>query len=300
MNYDIAFPNLGLYFEEVGSHVSVFSFDITFYGLIIALGMFVALDVVRKFAQHTKQNDESYLDIFIYIIFFGVIGARIYYVVFNFDYYSKHLPEIINLRAGGLAIYGGLIFGTIATYVYTKIEKMNTALVFDTLFSAVPIAQSFGRWGNFFNKEAFGEYTNNLFAMRIREILVMEQNITPLMKENIIVDDGIRYIQAHPTFLYESVGCLLIYFILHQLFKKRKFDGQVFATYCILYGILRSFIESLRTDSLYIPGTQVRISQVVSILVCMFGIAIYIYCIKNNKKCEVEYIKDINQENNDK
>ena len=293
MIYDVAFPNLGLFFEEVGSHVAVFSFDITFYGLIIALGMFVALDIIRKLAIHTKQKDDTYLDLFIYIIFFGIIGARIYYVLFNWQYYSKHLLEIVNLRAGGLAVYGGIFLGAAACFVYSKVEKLNTLLVFDTLCAAIPVAQGIGRWGNFFNKEAFGEYTNNLFAMRIKEILVMEQNITPLMKENMVVDNGVNYIQAHPTFLYESVGCLLIGFILCQLFKKRKFDGQVLATYCILYGILRAFIEGLRTDSLFIPFTSIRISQVVSILLVIFGMFMYWYNISHNNKCETPYIENL-------
>jgi phosphatidylglycerol:prolipoprotein diacylglycerol transferase len=295
MVYDIAFPNLGLYFEELGSHVAVFSFDITYYGLIIALGMFKALGIVRKLAIHTNQKDDTYLDLFIYIIFFGIIGARIYYVAFNWQYYSKHLLEIINLRAGGLGVYGGLILGAIACYAYTKFEKLNTMLVFDTLCAAVPVAQGIGRWGNFFNMEAFGEYTNNLFAMRMKEILVMEQNITPLMKENIVVDNGVNYIQAHPTFLYESVGCILIGIILYFLFKKRKFDGQVAATYCILYGVLRVFIEGLRTDSLYIPYTSIRISQVVSILLIVLGLYIYWYNLSHGSKCEVDYIEKIEE-----
>lgn len=295
MVYDIAFPNLGLYFEELGSHVAVFSFDITYYGLIIALGMFKALGIVRKLAIHTKQKDDTYLDLFIYIIFFGIIGARIYYVLFNWQYYSKHLLEIINLRAGGLGVYGGLILGAIACFIYTKTEKLNTMLVFDTLCAAVPVAQGIGRWGNFFNMEAFGEYTNNLFAMRMKEILVMEQNITPLMKENIVVDNGVNYIQAHPTFLYESAGCIVIGIVLYFLFKKRKFDGQVVATYCILYGILRAFIEGLRTDSLYVPYTSIRISQVVSVLLILLGIYIYWYNLSRGNKCEVDYIEKIEE-----
>ncbi len=295
MVYDIAFPNLGIFFEELGSHVTVFSFDITYYGLIIALGMFKALSIARKLAIHTKQKDDTYLDLFIYIVFFGIIGARIYYVLFNWQYYSKHLLEIINLRAGGLAIYGGLILGAIASIVYTRIEKLNTMLVLDTVCVTIPVAQGIGRWGNFFNMEAFGEYTNNLFAMRMKEILVMEQNITPLMKENIVVDNGVEYIQAHPTFLYESVGCILIGIILYFLFKKRKFDGQVVATYFILYGILRSVVEGLRTDSLYVPYTSIRISQVVSILIVILGIYMYWYNLSHGKKCEVDYIEKIEE-----
>lgn len=223
--------------------------EVRWYGILIAAGMLIAVLLSCKRAGYHKLNDEDVLDICLWVLPIGVIGARVYYVLFNLQYYES-LAEAVNIRAGGLAIHGGLIFGVLTALAVCKYKKIKPLNVVDLIISTVPLAQAIGRWGNFFNGEAHGGPTNLPWG---------------------IIVDGVK---VHPTFLYESIWCLLLFIFLSWFDKnKRSAHGQTFALYCIFYSIERFFVESLRTDSLMIgPFKQ---AQVISLCAIAFGIFLY-------------------------
>ena len=195
MHRMIAFPHLGIYLSNVGDHITIFGFDIAFYGMIIGLGILAGLLIALDGAKRTGQNPETYYDLVIYAVIFSVIGARLYYVAFSWDMYKDDLKSIFNTRQGGLAIYGGIIAAIITVIVFAKAKKMSAPILFDTAAPGLVAGQMIGRWGNFFNREAFGEYTDSLFAMRLPLDAVRSSDVTELMRKNIelLKDSNITY-----------------------------------------------------------------------------------------------------------
>ena len=261
MDYNINFPNLHIYMDHVGKSISIGGFTIAFYGIIIALGMLAGIGIAYYEAKKTGQNADQYIDLAIIAIICSVIGARIYYVIFRWDLYRDDLLSIFNTRQGGLAIYGGVIAAIITTFVFTKVKKLSFGLVCDTAGLGLILGQIIGRWGNFFNREAFGGYTNNLLAMQIPLSAVRASDVTDNILDHVMVIDGTQYIQVHPTFLYESLWNLGLLIILLLIRRKKKFDGEIFLGYLFGYGIGRFWIESLRTDQLLIPGIGYPVSM---------------------------------------
>lgn len=265
-NGTIRFPHLGIVLDHVAKAFSVGSLEIACYGIVLAVAMVTGLLLVMKVADRTGQRGDDYFDLGMIAIVVSVVCARIYYVAFSWNYYSSHLGEIINIREGGLAIYGGVIGGAVTTALFCKIRKIKFLKTADTAILGLVWGQALGRWGNFFNREAFGGYTDNLFAMQLPVSDVRSGEITAEMWEKVKRIGGTEYIQVHPTFLYESmwnIGVLLI--LLFLTFRvKRKYDGMVFLNYLLLYGIGRFWIEGLRTDQLLLPGTQIPVSQLLS------------------------------------
>lgn len=264
MHKTIDFPNLGIHLKNVGDHISIGGFDIAFYGMLIGLGILVGILIAAAEAKKTNQNTEIYFDMVLYAVVFAIIGARAYYVAFSWDMYKNDLKSIFNIRGGGLAIYGGVIAAVITVYIFARIRKLSAAVLFDTACPGLAAGQMIGRWGNFFNREAFGEYTNGLFAMKLPVDAVRPSDITDLMRKHMEFKNGTSYIQVHPTFLYESLWCLMLLVILLIYQKHKKFDGEVFLLYLFGYGLGRAWIEGLRTDQLWIPGTQIPVSQVLA------------------------------------
>lgn len=260
---DISFPNLGIYLENVPKRFEVFGVEIALYGVIIAVGMLLALGLVLHIAKKSGQNADMYWDLAIVSVMAGIVGARLYYVIFSWDSYKNDLLSIFNLRQGGLAIYGGIIGGFLAMFIFAKIKKQKPALLADTAVPGIAVGQILGRWGNFFNREAFGDYTDNLFAMRLPVDAVRYSEITDKMVEHM---EGANYIQVHPTFLYESLFNTGLLILMLLLWKKKRFDGEVALLYFGGYGIGRFFIESLRTDQLQIGNTGIAVSQMLGIL----------------------------------
>lgn len=273
--YDLAFPNLNIFIEKMNSFITIGNFTIAYYGIIIAIGMLLSFFVVLQIAKKKNINEDYFYDIFIIAIIFGIIGARIYYVLFNLDYYMKDPVKILDIRGGGLAVYGGIILTFIALFVYFRIKKIEALKVLDVAIIGLPLGQAIGRWGNFFNMEAFGTYTNNIFAMRLNKSKLDSSVIDMTQLLNIINDGDAEYIQAHPTFLYESFFCLLLFVtLIIVIMKFHKFNGEIVAMYLIGYGIIRFFIESLRTDSLMI-GTF-KISKIVAVVCFLVGLVLII------------------------
>lgn len=266
---DIRFVHLGITINHLKSSISVLGFRIAFYGIIIGIGMLAGLWIAQSDAKRRGQDPELYLDFALYAIICSIIGARLYYVIFEWDYYKNNLLQIFNLRAGGLAIYGGVIAGTITMIVYTRMKKVSFFSMADTGVLGLVTGQIIGRWGNFFNCEAFGGYTDSLLAMRIRRALVNDNMLNADVLNHRIVENGVEYIQVHPTFFYESCWnlCLLLFMLWFRRYK--KYDGQMLWIYLFGYGIGRFWIESLRTDQLILFGTGLPVSQALSLVLIL-------------------------------
>ena len=234
---------------------SIFGIDIMWYAILITTGIILGLYFVSKLAVVKGLDKEMPSDLLLWVLVPAILGARLYYVIFSWDYYSKNPSEIIMIRNGGLAIYGGLLTAFLITYIYSKKKKIPFLTILDIFAPGIALGQAIGRWGNFINKEAYGRATDLPWA---------------------IIIDGQK---VHPTFLYESLGDFVIFIVLYNLCKKnRNEEGTIISLYFILYGILRFFVEGLRTDSLYFLG--MRVSQLVSLVLVVIGVVI---CLKNKK-----------------
>ena len=226
MDYNINFPHLHIYLQHVIKSISIGSFGIAMYGIIIACGMLAGLGVACYVAKKSGQNPDTYFDLALVAIICSVIGARIYYVVFRWDLYKDDLLSIFNIRQGGLAIYGGVIAAIITTFVFAKVRKLSFPLLCDTAGLGLILGQAIGRWGNFCNREAFGDYYDGLFAMQLPVSAVRTSDLTEKLMSHTTVIDGVEYISVHPTFLYESFWNLCLFILLMLYFKHRKFDGE--------------------------------------------------------------------------
>lgn len=276
MAKSISFPNIGIYLEDVGRSITVFDFEIAYYGIIIGIGIMAGILMAAYEAKRTKQDPETYYDLALYAVILSIIGARIYYVVFSWEDYKDNWIDIFNIRQGGLAIYGGVLTAIITVFVFSKVKKISFGQLCDTAGLGLILGQIIGRWGNFFNREAFGEYTDNLLAMRLPLDAVRSSDVTDLMRQHMEVIDGISYIQVHPTFLYESLWNLGVLVILLLWRKHKRFEGEIFLMYLLGYGVGRFWIESLRTDQLLLPGIGLPASQVLAailVMVSAIGIA---------------------------
>lgn len=283
MNNSIIFPNLHITLDNVGKGFYIGSFFIAFYGVIIAIGMLIGVSFILKEAKRVGFNEDEFLDICIITIIVGVIGARVYYVIFAWDYYKDNPISALNIRQGGLAIYGGVLFGIACIYVLSRIKKLNFLRVMDVAMFGVIIGQIFGRWGNFFNREVFGQYTDGLFAMLLPiDAIRSQSDVTSEMLTNLVTINGVNYISVHPTFLYESMWNLGLLIFLLCTRKKKKFDGYVFFTYLIVYGAGRFWIEGVRTDQLKLWGTNIAVSQVIAGISVAIGSGLFIYYLKRH------------------
>ncbi len=269
---DIAFPNLGIYLKDVPKSFSIFGFSIAFYGLIIGIGVLAGILMAAHMAKKTGQNPDDYWDFAIYAVIFSIIGARIYYVVFAWDYYKDNLLSIFNTRSGGMAIYGAVIAAFITLFVYCRIKKKNPLLLGDTCMPGLILGQAIGRWGNFMNREVFGEYYDGILSMQLPIEAVRARDISESIAAHI--PEGANYINVHPTFLYESLWNLLVLIVILCYWKHKRFDGEVCLLYLGGYGLGRFVIEGIRTDTLFIPGTQVPVSQVLALLMFVFAVAV--------------------------
>lgn len=306
LNSDIMFPHLGIRLNDVPSGIYVFGNYIAFYGMIIGLGMLLGWLAAERMAKKTGQNVEIYLDFALITIVISVICARLYYVAFAFEEFKDHPLSIINLRTGGLAIYGGIIGAVITAVIFAKVRKYPFWLLADTACVGLVMGQIIGRWGNFFNREAFGKYTGGLLAMQLDVKDVSYDFRAPLdylkagyegksaayknimeIRNHMVTMDGAEYIQVHPTFLYESLWNLGLLIAMVLYTKHKKVDGEVMLLYMAGYGIGRIWIEGLRTDQLFLWGTSLPVSQGLSGLAIIAAVIILLYRrhkISRNKK----------------
>lgn len=293
---EVHFPGLGLSLDIYENFLEIpFGGDtitIKFYGVIIAFGFILAALFGGRKAYVWKMSLDSMVDVLIYGIIDAVVGARLYYVVFQWDEYKDNLLSIFKIWEGGLAIYGGIIGGLITAYFVAKKTKLPFLKLLDLIGMALPIGQGIGRWGNFTNQEAFGINTTSLFGMTSDKIV---DYINSHQQE--FLQNGIEMnpdLPVHPTFLYESVWCLLGFLVLYIVCQKfHKFDGQLILGYGIIYGLERMVVEGLRIDSLYIGDTNLRVSQLVSLALVIVCTAITIYKFaKLNKEKKTQEVQE--------
>ncbi len=283
----IHFPHLGIHLGHVGKTIQFLGIDIAYYGIVIAVSMIAGVALVLAEARRTGQDEDFYLDMLILSIVIGIVGARAYYVVFSWDSYKDDLLEIFNIRNGGLAIYGGILSGVATACIYTRRKKIPLGQMVDTACLGLVLGQILGRWGNFFNREAFGGYTDNLLAMQLPVDAVRQREITAQMWEHVQSIGGVAYIQVHPTFLYESMWNILVLAFLLWYRKKKRFQGEVFLLYLVGYGLGRVWIEGLRTDQLRMAGLGLRfpVSQLLS-LILVVASGGFIVFLRHRKKGE--------------
>ena len=282
---DIWFPNLGIEIEKLSRVAfSVLGKDVYWYGIFIGLGVILGVVFAMLEAKRTKQDPDLYVDFVIYALIFAIIGARLYYVIFSWDYYSANPAKIFALREGGLAIYGGIIGAVLTAIVYCKKKKVDFWLLADTACPSIAFGQMMGRWGNFFNREAFGGFTDGPFAMRLRLDQVRPGDVSQQVLDNLMNFGGVDYIQVHPTFLYESVWNLCLFLLLVLYRPKKKFGGQIFGLYFLGYALGRVWIEGLRTDQLLIGGFPV--SQLLSMGIIVASVVFLIWKGRQEKTAE--------------
>lgn len=269
---DIAFPNLGIYLKDVPRSFQVFGFTIYFYAVIIFLGISAGFLMALHMAKKSGQDPDLYWDFVIYAVLFSIVGARTYYVIFQWQNYKDNPISVFYIKQGGLAIYGAVIAAFITLFVYARLKKQNALLMGDTAMPGLILGQAIGRWGNFMNREVFGEFYDGLLSMQLPvEAVRNPGDIT----ENIAshIPDGANYINVHPTFLYESLWNLLVMVVILLWWKHRKFDGEACLLYLTGYGLGRFIIEGIRTDTLFLPGTTIPVSQVFSLVIVVFAVA---------------------------
>lgn len=251
---------------------SILGLDIKWYGIFIASGAILGMLVAKYTSKLRNANYDEIINTLIISLPIGIIGARLYYVIFEFNYYKDNLWQIFNIRQGGLAIHGGLIFGLLSAIIYTRYKKLNFLQMADAAVPSIILAQSIGRWGNFFNQEAHGGEVSEAFISKF-----------PKFIQNGMYIDGTYY---HPTFLYESIWNLSCFIVLLFIAKKTRRNGITFFSYITFYSLGRFFIEGLRTDSLMLG--PIRVAQLVSLTGFTFGLLILLgYFIKNKTTHEI-------------
>ena len=256
----ISFPMLGDMRLNPPSYFMLFGHPIYFYGVLIGLGFLLGIAFCAKRAKRFGLKEDDIYDVMIWLIPCSILGARAYYVLFQLGYYLQHPGELFAIRNGGLAIYGGVIAGALVAYLVCRRKKIPFPAMLDCLCFGLLIGQIIGRWGNFLNREAFGAETEVFCRMGL-------------------TDANGTTIYVHPTFLYESLWNLgvLLFLLWFEKTGKRRFDGHCMSLYFLLYGLGRFWIEGLRTDSLYLGGTGIRISQALSLVLVLASLALLIY-----------------------
>ena len=277
----VTFPGFGWELELNRVAFSLFGMDFFWYGLLIAFGFMCAMYFATSKAKTVGLNADRMTDVVFGATIIGVIGARMYYVAFNWEYYSEDLSRILDTRSGGLAIYGGIIFGFLGGWLLGKWKKVCFLPLADVASGGFLIAQSIGRWGNFMNVEAFGSNTTLPWAMggpAVESYLSAHQ--AELEALGMSIDPSMP---VHPTFFYESMWCLLGFILIQWVIKHRKFDGECFLFYVGWYGAGRMIIEGLRTDSLIIGNTGIRVSQLVAMVAVVAAVTVWLL-IRNKLK----------------
>lgn len=264
MEMAVRFPNLGIRLDHVGKLVEIRGFQISIFGILLAVGMLLASFYVVMLAKRTGQNQNFCLGAVIVSAAGAVIGARLGYVLFYPELVNTDFTQLWNLRDGGFLLYGGLLGGCLFLLIYCKIAKAAFWQTADILSMGVLIVQIIGKWGNFFNRECLGDYTENLFAMQLPVDAVRQGEITEQMASHMEAIDGTFFVQMHPVFLYESLWCAGLFLLLSWYRRHKKFKGEIFLAYVLGYSAGRLWMEPLRTDQVLLPGTSFSASMLIA------------------------------------
>ncbi|MCL1862707.1 MAG: prolipoprotein diacylglyceryl transferase [Defluviitaleaceae bacterium] len=277
---DIWFPNLGIYFNNVPRvAISVFGFNIYLYAVMIFIGIVAAYFLAIWWVKKSGQKVDDYTDLLMLGVPMAIVGLRIYYMAFNWDLYRGQniIRAFFMFRSGGLAIYGGIIGAALAAAIIGMRKNIPFATMADTGAPSMLLGQVIGRFGNFFNREAFGGYTDGLFAMRMQaEQVLIGRYITDEIRNNMIFVNGANYIQVHPTFLYEAALNLLLMIALIVYRPHKRFNGEIVLLYFLGYGVIRFIVEGFRTDQMMLFNTGLPLNQVTAVLFAVVSAALLI------------------------
>ncbi len=279
----IWFPNLDIKLYDVNrTAFTLFGIDVMWYGVIIAMGLMLGYILARWNSKRNGITPDVIDDFLPFAVLSSIIGARLYYVAFSWDSYKNNLLEILNLRSGGIAIYGAIIGGLIYALFFAKKKNINFFDLVDTIIPALVLGQAIGRYGNFINREVYGRFTENIFAMRI---MLRDAHLTnEELLNNLVYFNDIPYVQVHPTFFYESTVnfCIVLFLLIYT--KHKRFKGEVFLLGMMLYGVLRFFVEGIRIDQLLIPNTNIAVSQLLGIVIALVSFILILVLNKKNKE----------------
>ena len=278
---EVSFPKLGIHFNVNSVAFKLFGIDVYWYGVIIAVGILLCVTLAMKHCKNNRFSTDLVADTILVALPAAIVGARLYYVICEWDSYKGDLKSIFDTRSGGLAVYGGIIGALIAIFVMCKIRKIPFSAILDFGIPYLPLGQAIGRWGNFFNQEAFGTTTDLPWGMTSDKIQTYLR---------VYCKDLDSTMPVHPTFLYESLVNLALFFVLLFVRKKSKHNYEATCVYLVVYGFARFFIEGLRTDSLYIGNTAIRTSQLLSFILMVVGLVYIFYA--NVKNVERTYIPE--------
>ena len=288
----ILFPNLGLKFEHVETGISILGFEIRFFGIILGLALLLGITLMLLKAYSTGQSMDEYLNLSIIVVPTALIGARIYYVIFQFDNYKNAVGNMFQLRKGGLDFYGALIAGIITVFVFANVQKIAVGKILDTASVGISAGQILCSLSVFFNRECFGEYTDGLLAMQIPLDLVSYSAVTEKMRKHIEMVEGQRYIQVSPLFLAAFIWSIVVLTIVILYNYRRKYDGELFLVYLIAYSFGRFLMEGARVDALIIPGIGWRAARVTAVVMIVISVLMMLYIWTQNDKARMKRVKN--------
>lgn len=282
----VRFPHIGINVNDLIRSFNIFGFEVPVYGVLVVLGIVAGMGLVIFEARRTWQDVDGYINMGICIILMGIIGGRLFNVIFMWDYYSHNLLQIFNIHNGGLSMYGGIIAAVITGIVFAAIKKISFLKMADTACLGLVLGQAIAGWGGFFGREAFGTYTDSLFAMQIKydEVKgVMNQKIL----DHLIRYGGELYIQVHPVFLYESLWCFILFAVIMVCKRFKKFDGEVFIWYIAGYSIGKVWTEYFKADRFMIPGIGIPpvmvLASVIALVSVVFCLIKHIMAVRADK-----------------
>lgn len=291
MEMSIRFPGIDLVLPYVPRAFWIFGMEFTIYGVLIAAGALLGMRLVLLEAGRNQEDPNKYLDMMLISLAASVLGSRLFYVIFSWGLYSENLKGIFDLRNGGYVFYGGLLAAVIAAAVFCRLTDLSFLKMADNVTPGILLGQVIGRWGNFFNRESFGEYTEWITAMQIPVSAVRSGEVSGTMRDNLLTINGTSYIQVQPVFLYESIWCLILLLVILAIRRRKRFDGELFMRYLAGYGLGRFFFEWMRTDKLCFPGTKVGISLVISAaLFLIFAPSVIVQRVMAKKRADIRRI----------
>lgn len=286
MEMAIHFPNIGIHLEYVPRLLQTYGFQISIYGMLLAVGMLLGAAYVVVLAKRANQNPNDYLDMIILAGIGAAAGGHLFYVLLHMEVLRADMSQLWNFRNGGFILYGALLGGCLMVLLFCVVKKCSLWKAADIICMGALLVQITGRLGNFFNRECFGDYTDTLLAMQIPADFVRPAEMTALMEEKKTFIEGTAFVQVHPAFLYEALWCLLLFLFLMKYRHIRKFSGEIFAVYLLGYSLGRIWIEGLRADRVLIPGTYLPISQVIAavlIVICALWVLIGRYMARKRR-----------------
>lgn len=288
----IIFPNLGLEFEHVGTGISIFGFEITFFGIFLGLSLLLGIGLTMAEAYSSGQNLDEYLNLSIITVLAALLGARLYYVIFQFGNYKSAIWNIFLFRKGGLDFYGALIAGAVTILIYGYFQKVSSGKILDTASIGLAAGQILCTWGAYFNRECFGDYTDGLFAMQIPLNSVSYGAVTENMRKHIEMIDGERFIQVRPLFLAAFIWSIVVLVVVILYKYRKKFEGELFLVYLLAYSVGRFMIEGARVDVLTIPGIGWKASRVVAVLMIVIAALMMLYMWTQNDKARMKRVRE--------